>query len=241
MPQGRGPGKCPAWSHHRSHSRTSSTSTPPEPSPTPTPVPHLSVAFILDASGSMSKALGGTTRLAIAQDAITELSVHLPRETNAGPWASGHRVEQDDKAQSCQDIDEVIPLGPVDAAPFDAVAHSLGAKGIRRSRSQAAGRRRACPKGAMATSRSCSSPTVRKRVTATPAGGRGVESQGSQGDDPQHRFRRGCSQPGPTECISNVTGGTRMPPSGRRSAAAVCSPTWRPCTGWQDHDVTCGC
>jgi len=92
-------------------------------------MPHPSVAFILDASGSMLEALGGTTRLAAAQDAVTELSAHLPPEMNAALWVYGHRVEQDDKAASCQDIEEVLSLGPVDVALFDAVAHSFGAKG----------------------------------------------------------------------------------------------------------------
>ena len=38
----------------------------------------------------------------------------MPASINAGLWVYGHRVEQDDQAASCLDIEEVIPLGPVD-------------------------------------------------------------------------------------------------------------------------------
>lgn len=90
---------------------------------------NVNTAFILDASGSMQAELNGRPRLAIAQDAIGALSAGLPPEMNASLWLYGHRLEQEDKAASCQDIEEVIGLGPVDAARFNTVAHSFGAKG----------------------------------------------------------------------------------------------------------------
>ena len=107
----------------------------PEPPPTESmesvgaiPV-NVNTAFILDASGSMLAGLDGGTRLVVAQDAIAALSAGLPSELNASLWVYGHRIEQDDKAASCQDIEQVIPLGSVDAARFSTVAHSFGAKG----------------------------------------------------------------------------------------------------------------
>jgi 6-phosphogluconolactonase (cycloisomerase 2 family) len=97
--------------------------------PVALPLQNINTVFILDASGSMLSDLGGRTRLAIAQDAVGDLSAGLPSSIYASLWAYGHRVEQDDKAASCQDIEEVIGLGPVDAQQFDSVAHSLAAKG----------------------------------------------------------------------------------------------------------------
>lgn len=90
---------------------------------------NINTAFILDASGSMVADLGGRTRLAIAQDAIGDLSAGLPASINASLWVYGHRAEQDNQAESCRDIEQVIELGPVDAQQFDAVAHSFPAKG----------------------------------------------------------------------------------------------------------------
>jgi 6-phosphogluconolactonase (cycloisomerase 2 family) len=77
----------------------------------------------------MLEAMGSETRLAAAQDAVAKLSAGLLSEINTSLWVYGHRVAEEDKAASCQDIEEVIPIGPVDAALFDTVAHSFGAKG----------------------------------------------------------------------------------------------------------------
>ncbi len=89
----------------------------------------INTAFILDASGSMLAAMGGRTRLAIAQDAIGNLSAGLPASINANLWVYGHRVGKDNQAESCRDIEQVIELGPVDSQHFDMVAHSFEAKG----------------------------------------------------------------------------------------------------------------
>ena len=90
---------------------------------------NVNTAFILDASGSMVADLGGQSRLNIAQDAVGTLSAGLPAYINASLWVYGHRVEQDDQAESCRDIEQVIGLGPVDSQQFDTVAHSFEAKG----------------------------------------------------------------------------------------------------------------
>jgi len=93
------------------------------------PLQNINTAFILDASGSMLAVLGGRTQLAIAQDAIGNLSAGLPASINASLWVYGHRVEKDNQAESCLDIEQVIELGPVDSQQFDTVAHSFEAKG----------------------------------------------------------------------------------------------------------------
>jgi 6-phosphogluconolactonase (cycloisomerase 2 family) len=102
--------------------------TPPG-EPPKTPLLNINTAFILDASGSMLADLGGRSRLAAAQDAIGNLSAGLPASINASLWVYGHRVEKDNQADSCRDIEQVINLGPVDSQQFDSVAHSFEAKG----------------------------------------------------------------------------------------------------------------
>jgi hypothetical protein len=77
----------------------------------------------------MLEALDGTTCPAAAQAAVAGLSAGMPPEMEASLWVYGHRVGEEDQAASCGDIEEVIPLGPVDPARFEAVAHSLGARG----------------------------------------------------------------------------------------------------------------
>jgi len=104
----------------------------PEPSPTmlPTPVPLQSnIAFILDASGSMMNDLEGRTRLAVAKEALLGLSQEIPPESKISLWVYGHRVPQDDKEASCQDIEEVIPLGPINAGQFEGTVQALNALG----------------------------------------------------------------------------------------------------------------
>lgn len=88
------------------------------------------IALILDASGSMQAALDGSTRLVVAKDAIINLSTQLAdNNTQASLWVYGHRLPQDDPAASCQDIEEVIPSGPVDAQQFATVVGNLNAIG----------------------------------------------------------------------------------------------------------------
>ncbi|MCP4427291.1 MAG: beta-propeller fold lactonase family protein [Chloroflexi bacterium] len=113
----------------------------PAPSPTITIAPpsvatavppivaNVNTAIILDASGSMMADLDGHTRLAVAQDAVGNLSAGMPSSINASLWVYGHRVEQDNKEASCQDIEQVIPLSQIDAEQFDQLAHSFPAKG----------------------------------------------------------------------------------------------------------------
>ncbi len=90
---------------------------------------RVNTAFILDASGSMWNKVDDRYRLNVAQDAIADLGAKLPTIMNASLWVYGHRLGQADKAASCQDIEQVVPLGPVDEAHFSTVAHSFLAKG----------------------------------------------------------------------------------------------------------------
>ncbi|TVR20873.1 MAG: VWA domain-containing protein [Anaerolineaceae bacterium] len=95
----------------------------------PLPEPTQNYAFIFDASGSMRAGLAGRTRLAVAQDVMVQLSAELAPNVNASLWVYGHRLPQDDVAASCRDIEEVIPLSPVDVAEFERVVRNIQAIG----------------------------------------------------------------------------------------------------------------
>ncbi len=87
------------------------------------------VAIILDASGSMQAALGGSTRIDVAREAVISTAEQLPATTNASLWAYGHRLSQDDPAASCQDIEQVIPLSAVEIDGFSGTVRNLDAIG----------------------------------------------------------------------------------------------------------------
>ncbi len=78
---------------------------------------QVNISFILDASGSMNAELPGTgkTRLAVAKEVMAKLIPQIPAEANGALWIYGHRYPQEPKENSCQDIERVFALGPVDA------------------------------------------------------------------------------------------------------------------------------
>ena len=100
--------------------RRATPTLPPSPVP-PTPVPvattadqgtgNLYIEYILDASGSMNEALpDGMIKLTLARNLLARhLQAFLP-ETNIGLRAYGHRVEYQQTAESCQDIELIAPV-----------------------------------------------------------------------------------------------------------------------------------
>jgi hypothetical protein len=100
--------------------RRATPTLPPSPVP-PTPIPvatiadrgtgNLYIEYILDASGSMNEALpDGTIKLALTRDLLAgHLQAFLP-ETNIGLRAYGHRIDYQQTAESCQDIELIAPV-----------------------------------------------------------------------------------------------------------------------------------
>jgi Mg-chelatase subunit ChlD len=89
------------------------TDTPELPEPTqfsPVGLDTTYIEYILDASGSMLQTLQGKTRLAIAQDVLTSRLEALPPRTQVGLRVYGHRVPYQQEAESCQDIELVVPI-----------------------------------------------------------------------------------------------------------------------------------
>lgn len=68
------------------------------------------LAFIFDASGSMNAALDGSTRLAVAKDAIDQL-VSETATFNTSLWAYGHRLPDSDP-ETCRDIENLVAFVP---------------------------------------------------------------------------------------------------------------------------------
>jgi len=90
------------------------------------------IVFILDASNSMNKPFGEESRLDAAKNALTELLGVVSSIGRAGLYVYGHRVDKDNEAESCQDIEALFPILPKDAAENAQVIEtilSLEAKG----------------------------------------------------------------------------------------------------------------
>src|SRR5438105_107167 len=73
----------------------------------------LQVEIILDMSGSMAYPLTATDRrpkVELARQAVLDLAIRLPRDAQVGLTLYGHNPLSD-KASSCADIVNVVPLG----------------------------------------------------------------------------------------------------------------------------------
>ena len=65
--------------------------------------------LVLDASGSMWGQIEGRAKIAIAKEVLADLINDLPADSYAGLVAYGHRSKGD-----CQDVEELVPLQPID-------------------------------------------------------------------------------------------------------------------------------
>ena len=91
---------------------------------------QTNIAIILDGSGSMQAFLpSGQSKLDAAKEAVEVLVQTLPTDTNASFWSYGHRLPQDDVTASCNDIEQILPLQPINAQSFISAAQNLNAIG----------------------------------------------------------------------------------------------------------------
>ncbi|MBR0661057.1 VWA domain-containing protein [Neoroseomonas oryzicola] len=79
---------------------------------------------ILDLSGSMWGRIGQETKLDIAREAVRGMFSRFPADSRVGLMAFGHR-----QARACNDIEMLVPPGPVDQAAVDGVLGRLTARG----------------------------------------------------------------------------------------------------------------
>ncbi len=82
------------------------------------------LVLIFDASGSMWGQIDGKAKIEIAKEAMDMIVKDLPADINIGLVAYGHRRKGD-----CDDVETLIPLGPLDAEAFISMVDSLNPKG----------------------------------------------------------------------------------------------------------------
>ncbi|WP_319406575.1 VWA domain-containing protein [uncultured Desulfosarcina sp.] len=82
------------------------------------------IIFILDASGSMWGQVEGTAKIAIAKEVLTGLIRDLPDDAVVGLVAYGHRRKGD-----CDDVEELVALGPLDKEKMVGRIQELSPKG----------------------------------------------------------------------------------------------------------------
>ncbi|MBN2061715.1 MAG: VWA domain-containing protein [Deltaproteobacteria bacterium] len=80
--------------------------------------------LIFDTSGSMWGQIDGKAKITIAKEAMDLIVNDLPDDINIGLVAYGHRRKGD-----CDDVEILIPLGPLDSETFLAKVNSLNPKG----------------------------------------------------------------------------------------------------------------
>ncbi len=80
--------------------------------------------LILDASGSMWGQIDGENKIVIARRVMAGLIEGLPDESEVGLVAYGHRREGD-----CEDIETVVPIGPLDRGALTGRIGELNPKG----------------------------------------------------------------------------------------------------------------
>ncbi|MDC0336242.1 VWA domain-containing protein [Pseudodesulfovibrio sp.] len=80
--------------------------------------------LIFDASGSMWGQIDGKAKITIAKEAMDLIVNDLPDDINIGLVAYGHRRKGD-----CDDVETLIPLGPINAKAFLAKINELNPKG----------------------------------------------------------------------------------------------------------------
>jgi Ca-activated chloride channel family protein len=83
------------------------------------------VILVLDASRSMWGQIGGRTKIEIAREAVAGLVGDWKAGDNLGLVAYGHRRKGD-----CNDIETLIPVGPLDAAGFLGTVNGLNPMGM---------------------------------------------------------------------------------------------------------------
>ncbi len=85
---------------------------------------HDSLIFILDSSAAMLDKVEGRAKIDILKEVMTNLVKELPDSVNVGLVACGHR-----KKDNCRDVEQIIPLGPLDRDRMIAVITGLKPKG----------------------------------------------------------------------------------------------------------------
>jgi Ca-activated chloride channel homolog len=93
------------------------------------PADAARVEVILDVSGSMRASLGTETKMAAARNAIRATLDGIQPGSIIGLRLYGHRVPQENKAESCRDTELAVPFQAVDKAAFQAIVDRAQPRG----------------------------------------------------------------------------------------------------------------
>jgi hypothetical protein len=89
-----------------------------------TPLQAAKVLIVLDASGSMRAAAGGTSKMDAAKRAVRTTVEAIDSSSVVGLRLYGHRLPSEPKEASCADTELVIPFGPLDRARYVAAVEA---------------------------------------------------------------------------------------------------------------------
>jgi Ca-activated chloride channel family protein len=87
--------------------------------------PASNIFFILDASGSMWGQIKDQAKIDIAKEVLTGLIKDLPADVRVGLVAYGHRKKGD-----CNDVEELVPLGPQNKNALITKIQAISPKGM---------------------------------------------------------------------------------------------------------------
>ena len=93
--------------------------------------PADNLIILLDASGSMAAQIDGRSKMAIAKEVIVDFMTQLNPDTNVSLVVYGHKGnnQPEGKQESCEGIDEIYSLGPVNDKELSEKVASFAPRG----------------------------------------------------------------------------------------------------------------
>ncbi len=94
-------------------------------------IPDVNTVLIFDASGSMAAKVGGTPLIQLAKNAVADYVGSLEGDVNLSVVAYGHKGNntQAGKQESCNGIEEIYYMGPVNASVVTSKVNALNPNG----------------------------------------------------------------------------------------------------------------
>ncbi len=94
-------------------------------------IPDVNSVLIFDASGSMAAKVGGTPLIQLAKNAVADYVGSLEGDVNLSVVAYGHKGNntQAGKQESCNGIEEIYYMGPVNASVVTSKVNALNPNG----------------------------------------------------------------------------------------------------------------
>lgn len=87
------------------------------------------IEYLLDLSGSMNQLSDNEKQIDIARRALTVAIQTIPKESYLALRVYGHRIEKDQKEESCKDTELITSLGPLNKGEISNKIHALVPRG----------------------------------------------------------------------------------------------------------------